>query len=115
MRPVRCLCAIGIAVGLVPLVACGKKPGIHVVSASYGVSCGAPAGNATVYLKMQCEGQDVCDYVIDFKVLGDPKPNCAKDYEARWTCGGSSEVHSAKVPGEAGFETHLQLACAVKK
>jgi len=82
-----------------------------VVSATYGGNCTAPAGNVTDDLKAKCEGKNVCEYVIDYRLLGDPKKGCAKDYQAKWTCAGSSEVHDASVPPEAGTLKVVRLAC----
>ena len=100
---------------LMALAGCGGggQP-IQVVSATYGASCGATAGNATQDLKRNCDGQETCDYTVDFKILGDPKPACSKDYEARWTCGTNSEVHVAKLPAEAGFGGKVHLSCEAK-
>jgi hypothetical protein len=115
MRPLPSSAMAALALGLA-LAGCGGggggtgKSGISVVSGTYGASCGAASGNATSDLKTKCDGQDVCDYTIDAGILGDPKKGCAKDYEARWTCGGDSEVHIATVPGEAGFRKQVQRA-----
>jgi len=108
-------CSVALAAGLLALAGCGSKAGIQVVSATYGASCGAPAGNATADLKDKCEGQDACDYKVDVTVIGDPKQGCRKEFEAKWTCGNDSEVHTAMVPAEAGFGKHVQLSCAAKK
>lgn len=101
--------------GLVALAACGSKNPIQVVSATYGASCGAPEGNATQDLKAKCAGQDVCDYVVDVKVLGDPKQGCQKDYQAKWTCGSGTEVHTMAIPAEAGFGRQIELSCEAPK
>lgn len=103
--------AAAVGAGLILLAGCGGKTGIQVVSATYGASCGAPAGNATGDLKGKCDGQEVCNYTVDVTVLGDPKQACAKDYEARWTCGSNSEVHVTKLPAEAGFGGKTLLSC----
>ena len=100
--------------GLFALTGCGGNNGIQVVSATYGASCGGPAGNATADLKDKCEGQDTCDYKVDVTVIGDPKQGCPKEFEATWKCGKDSEVHSAKIPAEAGFGKHAQLSCPAK-
>jgi peptidoglycan/LPS O-acetylase OafA/YrhL len=44
---------------------------IHVLSATYGRNCGAPAGNATREIATNCEGNLFCVYQIDADVLGD--------------------------------------------
>ena len=112
----RCVwCTLVLVTGTLALTGCGGKTGIQIVSATYGASCGAPAGNATADLKDKCEGQDACDYKVDVTVIGDPKQGCPKEFEARWTCGSDPEVHTAMVPGEAGFGKQVQLSCAAKK
>lgn len=73
------------------------------------------AGNATKDLKTKCEGEQACTYVVDVSVLGDPKSGCVKEYEAQWTCGKNSEIHVAKLPGEAGFGGRVQLSCAASQ
>jgi hypothetical protein len=104
--------ALVVAAGLVALSTCGGKSGVQIVSATYGASCGGVAGNATKDLQAKCEGEQVCNYVVDVTVLGDPKPGCMKEYEAQWTCGKNPEIHAAKLPGEAGFGGRVQLSCA---
>lgn len=32
-------------------------------------------------------GKRSCDYVIDRRIIGDPKPFCGKDYVIEWRCG----------------------------
>jgi len=97
------------------LVTQQEKIGIQVVSATYGGSCGAPPGNATDHLTAKCGGLKACDYVIDYKILGDPKSGCAKDFQAKWRCGDSSELHEVALSGETGFEQHVRLSCAAER
>lgn len=82
---------------------------IAVVSATYGGNCGAPEGNMTRRLGQACNGKARCDYVIDYTVIGDPRPFCGKTYVAEWRCGGAS--HSATVPAEAGYRKSISLSC----
>ncbi|HPX61294.1 MAG TPA: hypothetical protein PLN25_05940 [Deltaproteobacteria bacterium] len=83
---------------------------INVISGSYGQNCGAPQGNVTAHLAEQCNGQKVCKYRIYYKVIGDPKPGCAKDYVATWRCG-NGPVRSASAPPEAGTGSIVTLTC----
>jgi len=83
---------------------------INVVSGSYGQNCGAPQGNVTAHLAEQCNGQKVCKYRIYHKVIGDPKPGCAKDYVASWRCG-NGPVKTASAPPEAGTGSTVTLIC----
>jgi peptidoglycan/LPS O-acetylase OafA/YrhL len=83
---------------------------IHVLSATYGGNCGAPAGNATREIVANCEGNLFCVYQIDADVLGDPKNGCAKDFTAEFECGAGQRL-TARVPSEAGFGNLLRLNC----
>ena len=83
--------------------------GLVVASATYGGNCGAPAGNMTRRLAAACNGRSACDYVIDYRVIGDPVFLCAKDYVARWRCGGTTR--EARVSPEAGYARTISLSC----
>jgi peptidoglycan/LPS O-acetylase OafA/YrhL len=83
---------------------------IHVLSATYGGNCGAPAGNATREIATNCETNLFCVYQIDVGVLGDPKNGCAKDFTAEFECGAGQRL-TARVPPEAGFGSLLRLNC----
>jgi hypothetical protein len=115
-RRIRFVSLILLAVCCLALPACsgsdGAKAGpIQVVSGTYGANCAVPAGNVTDDLKAKCNGKNLCDYVVDYMVLGDPKVGCAKDYQAKWTCGGSPEIHEASLPPEAGTAKQIRFAC----
>jgi hypothetical protein len=84
--------------------------GIVVVSATYGGSCGASQRNQTRNLGLTCNGKRRCDYVIDYQIIGDPTPNCLKDYVAEWRCG-SGQKRNATVAGEAGYRGTIALSC----
>jgi hypothetical protein len=83
---------------------------LQVLSATYGGSCGATAGNVTAPVKAACERLAGCTFLINVAELGDPAPGCAKDFEAVWTCGGG-EPRRAAVPAEAGFGSTVRLVC----
>ena len=85
--------------------------GILVVEGSYGLNVGAPVGNATKYLEEKCNGLLLCEYVINYEVIGDPAPTRQKDYKAVWRCGIEKTLHERRVPPEAGYKTPLQLTC----
>jgi hypothetical protein len=88
---------------------------IKVIAATYGGNCGAPFGNVTNHLAEVCEGRATCEYVIDFRVLGDPAPGCSKDYRAEWECGGRDPERSVVSAGpEAGGGTRIVLRCPVR-
>jgi hypothetical protein len=99
--------AIAAAGNLVPAQSAER---IHVLSATYGRNCGAPAGNATREITTNCEGNVFCVYQIDVGVLGDPKNGCAKDFTAEFECGAGQEL-TAQVTPEAGFGSLLRLNC----
>jgi hypothetical protein len=85
---------------------------VQVVSATYGGNCGAPSDNARAALGAACDTRAHCDYVIDYRVLGDPAPGCAKTFEAKWACSTDGETQAASVAAEAGFGSHIVLSCA---
>ncbi|MCP5366408.1 MAG: PKD domain-containing protein [Hyphomicrobiales bacterium] len=87
-------------------------PGIRVRTGTYGGNCGAPFGNVTRHLAQACDGKDRCEYTIDYKVIGDPKYGCAKDYVAVWRCPDDDVWHSAGASPEAGFRKKVVLECA---
>ena len=87
---------------------------IKVIAATYGYNCGAPYKNVTDHLAKTCDGVAVCMYVIDYRVIGDPAPNCKKDYTVEWQCGPDPEKHVLIVPPGAGFGDVLELRCPVK-
>ena len=91
----------------------GASGPINVTGASYGLNCGAPAGNATQHAQQTCNGKTSCDYVVDVLILGDPTYGCAKDYRISWRCGSSSsQLHTVTVGSEAGWPPHTaKISC----
>ena len=87
---------------------------IKVIAATYGTNCGAPYGNVTNHLAEICDGKATCEYVIDFRVIGDPAGGCAKDYFAEWECGRDPERGTISVGPEAGTGTRIVLRCPVR-
>jgi hypothetical protein len=85
---------------------------IQVVSGSYGTVCGQPEGNVTDHLAAACNGKTVCDYKVDYTVIGDPANGCQKDYIARWRCGEGDVVQSSTAAPEAGYGSVVRLGCA---
>jgi hypothetical protein len=85
--------------------------GISVVAGTYGGNCGAPHGNVTAALGSACNTLGRCDYIVDYTIIGDPAPGCAKDYVAEWTCNGQSLVQQATASPEAGFRKTVTLTC----
>jgi len=87
---------------------------IKVMAATYGRNCGAPYGNVTHHLAEICDGRTTCEYVIDYRVIGDPARGCPKDYFVEWQCGRDPERGSISVNPEAGGGTRIVLRCPVR-
>jgi hypothetical protein len=89
----------------------GSPPNtITVTSATYGASCKAPKGNVTKFVQTACNGQSTCQYIVQYKTIGDPAPGCVKDFTVEWTCG-NGVGGSATAPGEAGLGSKVSLVC----
>lgn len=86
------------------------ESGVVVTSATYGGNCGASRGNVTSNLAQACNGKRSCDYVIDWRIIGDTKPFCGKDYVAEWRCG-DGPARSASASPEAGYLKSISLRC----
>ncbi|MBW2731084.1 MAG: hypothetical protein JRH20_01755 [Deltaproteobacteria bacterium] len=84
---------------------------IRVVSGTYGQNCGARHGNKTRHLRKACQGQRSCSYTIDYRVIGDPRRGCGKNYVAEWRCSGTTNLRRAVVAPEAGFRKRVVLTC----
>jgi len=87
---------------------------IKVIAATYGKNCGVPYGNVTNHLAETCDGRATCEYFIDYRVIGDPAPGCAKDYFVEWECGGDPHRGVISIPPEAGVGTRIVLRCPVR-
>lgn len=88
------------------------KLAIKMVTSTYGSNCGAKSGNATAQVARICDGQSVCDYLLDPSVLEDPAPNCTKEFTAEWKCGTSATLYTVSMPASAVRGEHLKLACS---
>lgn len=84
---------------------------VQVLSATYGGNCRAAQGNVTNFLAAACDGKESCSYRVDYAVLGDPAPGCAKDYVATWKCGLGKDVFTATANPEAGTGANVMLWC----
>ncbi len=83
---------------------------MRVISATYGLNCGAPRGNATSHIAQACDGTSKCDYRIDVNVLGDPRYGCPKTYEVEYRCAGGA-TRTASAPAGADTGTMVTLQC----
>ena len=59
---------------------------IFVTTATYGGNCGAPRGNASHGVINACGGRHYCVYKVDWRLIGDPRPGCGKDFHVGYTC-----------------------------
>ena len=84
---------------------------VNVQTAWYGQSCGAQHGNVTAHVKSRCDGRASCDYRVDALTLGDPAPNCAKNFVVLYACRGQANLRLAQVGAEANGR-NLALSCA---
>jgi len=82
----------------------GGSLSIRVLGAAYGRNCaGNVSTNVTDDLARQCQGRDYCVYRIDARQIGDPRPGCAKEYQARYMCrDGGNERYASANPEASG-------------
>lgn len=76
--------------------------GIRLMGATYGSNCLRGGGNVTQEVSRICEGRAYCIYRIDHRVLGDPRPGCAKDFHARYVCRDGRERWASVQPEASG-------------
>ena len=66
----------------------GATSGIHVVTATYGPTCGTARSNVTAPVAQECNGiESTCNILVGKSVFGDPASGCANDFEVIWACG----------------------------
>ena len=85
--------------------------GLSIQTATYGASCGAEPGNATMSVGQACNGKAQCDYVVDVGLLHDPAPQCGKDFSVEFNCAPDPKQLRKELPAEAGLGSHLRLTC----
>jgi hypothetical protein len=85
---------------------------IEIISATYGLNCGASPGNETAHLAEACNGKPECLYRVDYTAIGDPVPGCGKDYVVEWRCAGSRSPRRIRAAPEAGYGAVITLTCA---
>jgi len=95
---------------LVPITAAAQ---IQIVSATYGLNCGATRDNAKAAVAGACDGRRRCEYIVDSHMLGDPAPGCAKTFDAEWACAAGGAHQQKDLPAEAGQGSRLVLSCGV--
>jgi hypothetical protein len=84
---------------------------IRLVEATYGLNCGAKAGNMTASVVQVCGSTTgTCSFLIDAAKIGDPAPGCAKDFIAKWTCGTGRKKRERRLRPEASGQI-LSMQC----
>ncbi len=100
------------ALVLAGVAGCGRDPGLVVLRATYGASCGQAPGNVTLAVAEVCDGLAACDLPIAPAVLTDPAEGCEKDFEVVWACRtGPPGARRVYLPAQATLGAHAQLAC----
>ena len=84
---------------------------IHVISASWAENCGAPKGNATQWVKSACAGERECNFVFDWRLLGNPAPTCNKQFSIEWTCSADGPVLKIILPPDPTQDAIAPLSC----
>jgi len=79
----------------------GGHSGIFVTTATYGGNCGAPRGNATHGVINACGGRQYCVYRVDWRLIGDPRPGCGKDFHVGYICREGGRERGATLNPEA--------------
>ena len=93
-------------------VARSPVPGtIEVVSATWGGNCGALKDNVLQYVWSACSGQQECDYIFDWGELGNPAPQCAKQFHVDWRCGPNLPLMTLASASEPRQDAVFQMAC----
>jgi hypothetical protein len=90
------------------MTACSK---ISVTEATYGLNRGYhDRGNATQYLKAECDGKRRCDFAVRKAAsrIGDPDPRAARSLDVRYRCGKAAKT--GHVDGDAAVMS-IALTC----
>jgi hypothetical protein len=64
-----------------------------------------------VTLSAACGGRPSCNYIIDYRLIGDPAHACGKDYVVEYRCDSTSSPSTVTIKAEAGLGSALNLAC----
>jgi len=84
---------------------------INVVSASFGVNCGASKDNALQYLRSACAGKQQCTYSFDLREVGNPARTCYKQFQVEWKCSQSGTILTRNLPPDPAQGTPVALDC----
>ena len=90
----------------------GATSGIHVLTATYGPTCGTARSNVTAPVARECNGiESTCNILVGKSVFGDPASGCANDFEVIWACGADpTERRSYHGPVGAG-DYEFAISC----
>ena len=83
---------------------------ISVTAATYGLSCGVPAGNRTDIVGHECNGKSTCSFTVSNKD-GDPKPGCPKDFVVEYRCAADLPVKKAEHAAQTDENYAVDLKC----
>ena len=86
-------------------------PAISVISATYGLNCGAPRGNWSGHVAKTCNEKRSCSFAVDMTNLPDPGPGCPKSFVTNYQCAPNGPVLIGELPAEALFGPPLELKC----
>lgn len=84
---------------------------IHVIDASWAANCGAPKGNATQWVKSACAGRRECNFVFDWRLLGNPAPTCNKQFSIEWTCSADGPALKTTLSPDLPQDAIAPLSC----
>ena len=84
---------------------------IHVVSATFGVNCGADKNNTIQWVRSACSGLKSCDYEHDDRLVGDPVRNCNKRLQIEWTCSANGQTFSVLTPSQPAELSKIPISC----
>jgi hypothetical protein len=87
---------------------------IQIVSGTYGQNCGAPHGNVTHDVALQCDGRTTCEYVPHGTRKRRLAAACSSGFVAEWRCDGA-DFHTAALSPEARSDDTLVLSCVMER
>lgn len=100
----------GVSVDTVALAA--PAPGrIDIVQSGFGENCGVAKNFSLQWVRSACASKRHCNFAVDWDLIGNPAPQCSKEFYIDWTCTPGGEVHRVSrldpLPGSV-----IPIACA---
>jgi hypothetical protein len=86
-----------------------ESAGISVITATFGLGCGAATGNYTQSISDECNGRIDCSYPPADR-RGDPFPGCAKGFSVEYRCAERGPVRRIDHPASTEHYS-VQLSC----